>query len=65
MVKTINKLGKAKQVLYAILAALLCFVGPTYFVAVVSKAIPTSYAMTLGFVSFLIGVIFAIKLVEE
>jgi len=51
--------------LYAVLAALLCFVGPTYFVAIMSNIIPQLYAMAAGFVSFLIGIFFMYRLVEE
>lgn len=56
---------EVRQMLYAVLAALLCFVGPTYFVAVMSKIIPQIYAMALGFVFFLIGIGFVLQLVKE
>jgi len=59
------KRKEVKQMLYAVLAALLSFVGPTYSVAVVGRVIPQMYATTLGFVSFLVGVVFVFKLVEE
>jgi hypothetical protein len=62
-----GKLGRkeVKQMLYAVLAALLCFVGPTYFVAVLSKVVPLAYAMTIGFISLLVGIVFVLKLVKE
>ncbi len=62
-----GKLGRkeVKQMLYAVLAALLCFVGPTYFAAVLSKVVPLVYAMTLGFISLLVGIVFVLKLVRE
>lgn len=59
------KRKEVKQMLYAVLAAMLCFVGPTYFAAATSKVIPQTYAMILGFVCFLIGIIFVLKLVKE
>ena len=67
LVKTTSIFGKkeVKQMLYAVLAALLCFIGPTYFVAITSKVIPQIYAMALGFVCFLIGVIFVFRLLKE
>jgi len=54
-----------RRMLYAVLAALLCFAGPTYFVAIMSNVIPRIYAMAAGFVSFLIGIFFVYRLVEE
>jgi hypothetical protein len=62
-----GKLGRreVKQMLYAVLAAVLCFVGPTYFVAVLSKVVQLAYAMTLGFISLLVGIVFVLKLVKE
>ena len=54
-----------RRMLYAVLAALLCFAGPTYFVAIMSNIIPQIYAMAAGFVSFLIGIFFMYRLVEE
>jgi len=56
---------EVKQVLYAVLAAILCFVGPTYFVVVISKVIPQIYAIILGFICFLIGIVFVLQLVKE
>jgi hypothetical protein len=56
---------ETKQALYAILAALLCFIGPTYFVAVATEVIPQTYAVALGLISFLIGIAFVFKLVKE
>lgn len=65
--KATSRFGRreVKQMLYAVLAAILCFIGPTYSVLVISKVIPQTYAMILGFVCFLIGVVFALKLVKE
>lgn len=65
--KATSRFGRkeVKQMLYAVLAALLCFVGPTYLVAVTSKVIPLIYAMGLGFVCFLVGLVFVFKLVKE
>ena len=54
-----------RRMLYVVLAALLCFAGPTYFVAIMSNVIPRIYAMAAGFVSFLIGIFFVYRLVEE
>lgn len=62
-----SRLGRKemKQTLYVILAAVLCFIGPTYFVAASTTVIPQMYAAALGFVSFLIGIVFVFKLVED
>jgi hypothetical protein len=66
MKSTGRSMGKGtRQILYAIIAALLCFVGPTYFVAAASRVIPQIYGMTLGLVIFLVGIFFVFKLVEE
>jgi CHASE2 domain-containing sensor protein len=66
LTKAATKLRKeVKQMLYVVLAALFCFVGPTYFVLVMKELIPQIYAMIFGFVSFLIGIGFILKLVEE
>ncbi|MCK4933376.1 hypothetical protein KAS06_01775 [Candidatus Bathyarchaeota archaeon] len=56
---------KVKQMLNVVLAAILCFVGPTYFVAIASNIIPQIYAMAAGFVSFLIGIFFVLRFVKE
>ncbi|UCE95388.1 MAG: hypothetical protein JSV51_06575 [Candidatus Bathyarchaeota archaeon] len=56
---------EVRQALYAVLAALLCFIGPTYFVAVLSRLIPQTYAMVLGLISFLIGIFVVVKLVKD
>ena len=62
-----GKLGRreVRQMLYAVMAALLCFIGPTYFVAVISEVIPQMYAMSLGLASLLLGIVFILKLVKE
>ena len=67
MAKATSRFGRkeVKQMLYAVLAALLCFVGPTYFVVLLSRFIPQVYAMAFGFVCFLVGVIFVLKIVKE
>ena len=67
LAKTTSRFGRkeAKQALYAVLAALLCFIGPTYFVPLINDVIPNTYAMILGFASFLIGIVFVLKLVKE
>lgn len=54
-----------RQMFYVVLAALLCFVGPTYFVAVLGEVIPLIYAVVLGFASFAIGIALIILLVKE
>lgn len=66
-VKTKNRFNRReiRQTLYIVLAALLCFIGPTYFVAVVSRIIPIAYAMTLGFISFIAGIIVVLFLIKE
>ena len=56
---------EVKQMLYIVLAALLCFVGPTYFVAAVSRIIPQIYSMAMGFLLFLIGIFIILRLVKE
>jgi len=56
---------EVKQMLFAVLAALFCFIGPTYFVTVANNFIPNSYALALGFICFLIGLVFVFKLVRE
>lgn len=66
-VKAAGKLGRreVKQMLYAVMAAFLCFIGPTYFVAAMSDVIPQIYAMSLGLTSFLLGIVFILKLLKE
>lgn len=66
-VKATSKLGKkgVKEMLYAVVAVLLCFIGPTYLAAVMSKVMPSTFAMTLGFASFLLGVVLILRLVKE
>lgn len=54
-----------RQMFYVVLAALLCFVGPTYFVAVLGEVIPLIYAVVLGFASFVVGVALIVLLVKE
>lgn len=56
---------EVRQMIYAILAALFCFIGPTYFVATISRVIPQIYAMILGLVSFLIGVVLLFRLLKD
>lgn len=67
MTKAVGKFGKkeTRQMLYTILAVVFCFIGPTYFVAVMSRIIPQIYAVTIGFVCFLIGVVFVLRLIKE
>jgi hypothetical protein len=66
LVKIGSWLGKGvRQVLFAVLAALLCFIGPTYFVVLLDEIIPLMFALILGFVCFLVGIVFVFKLVEE
>lgn len=66
-VKMRNRFNRreVRQTLYIVLAALLCFVGPTYFVAVVSRIIPLQFAMIMGFISFIAGVIVVLFLIKE
>jgi hypothetical protein len=66
-VKAAGRFGRreVKQTLYAVMAALLCFIGPTYFVAALSEVIPQVYAMSLGLASFLLGIFFILRLVKE
>lgn len=54
-----------KQLMYAVVAALLCFVGPTYFVALLSEVIPQVYSMAIGFLTFLLGIFLIYRLVKE
>ena len=54
-----------KHMLYIILAAVLCFIGPTYFVALASQVIPQTLAMLLGLLSFIIGTAFIFRVVRE
>ncbi|MCW3981352.1 MAG: hypothetical protein NWF11_07760 [Candidatus Bathyarchaeota archaeon] len=56
---------EVKQIMYAVLAALLCFIGPTYFVAMLSEVIPQIYSMTIGFLTFLLGIFLIFRLVKE
>lgn len=66
MSKASGRLGrKGRQTLYAILAGLLCFVGPTYLVAGATRIVPQNYAIALGLLSFLVGLVFVLRLVEE
>ena len=51
--------------MYVLVAALLCFVGPTYFAALLSEFIPGVFAMTLGFVSFLVGLFLILRLARD
>ncbi|UCH31180.1 MAG: hypothetical protein JSV05_06655 [Candidatus Bathyarchaeota archaeon] len=59
------KVKRFKNIIYVVLAALLCFIGPTYFVAVMSNIISQIYAIVLGLCCFFIGIVFIFKLVEE
>jgi hypothetical protein len=65
--KATSRFGRkeVRQTLYAVLAALLCFIGPTYLVVVMDNIIPYTYAMALGFAIFLVGVILIVRLVKE
>lgn len=65
--KTSSKSGKkeVRQTLYAVLAALLCFIGPTYLVVVMDSIIPLAYALTVGFALFLVGLVLILRLVRE
>lgn len=65
--KTGSRFGRreVRQMLYAVLAAILCFIGPTYFVAAMSEITSQVYASVVGFVCFLIGIWFVFKLVKE
>jgi hypothetical protein len=64
--KASGRLGrKGRQTLYTILAGLLCFVGPTYFLAGAARLVPHIYATALGLLSLLVGVVFVLRLVEE
>ncbi len=66
MVKAIGFGRKeVKQMLYIVLAALLCFVGPTYFVAAINRVVPQIYSMVMGFLLFLIGIFIILRLVKE
>jgi len=66
LTKVATKMRKeVKQMFYVVLAALFCFIGPTYFVLVMSELISQIYAIILGFVSFLIGIVLVLKLVKE
>lgn len=66
MIKAATKMRKeVKQVIYVVLAALFCFIGPTYLVLVMSELIPQIYSTILGFVSFLIGIVLVLKLAKE
>lgn len=56
---------EVKQMVYIILASLLCFVGPTYFFAALSDVVPQVVAIVLGLLCFLVGIVFVLKLVEE
>ena len=62
-----DKRGRSeiRQTMYVLVAALLCFVGPTYLVALLSEFIPGIFAMTLGFVSFLVGLFLILRLVKD
>ncbi len=65
--KAVGRLGtkEVRQMLYAVLAALLLFVGPTYLITVANNVIPHTYAVIVGFVCFLVGIVFVLKLVKE
>jgi hypothetical protein len=56
---------EARKTLYVVLAAILCFGGPTYFISIIHNVIPQAYAMTLGFICFLIGIYFIFRFVKE
>ena len=62
-----NKLARnrVRQMIYAVLAALLCFIGPTYLAALLTEFIPSTFAMALGFVSVLLGVFLLLRLVKD
>lgn len=65
--KSASNLGRreVRQMLCVVIAALLCFIGPTYLVAVMSRVIPNTLAVVLGFISFLLGVVLVLRLVKE
>ncbi len=65
--KAVGRLGRkeVKQMFYTVLAALLCFIGPTYLITVVNNFVPQTYAVIAGFVCFLVGIVFILKLVKE
>lgn len=54
-----------RQMIYVVLAALLCFIGPTYFAAFLGEFIPGTFAMALGFVSFLLGIFLILRLIKD
>ncbi|UCD96830.1 MAG: hypothetical protein JSV35_01885 [Candidatus Bathyarchaeota archaeon] len=53
------------RMLYVILAALLCFIGPTYFVALASQIIPQGIAALLGLLSFIAGTVVILRVVRD
>jgi len=67
LVKTVSffKRREVRQTFYTVLAALFCFFGPTYLVAVMNNVISQTYAIVLGFGCFLVGIVFAFKLAKE
>jgi hypothetical protein len=67
LTKTAGRFGSKEfmKVFYVVLAAVLCFVGPTYFVLVLSKVISEVFAVVLGFVCFLVGLFFVFRLIGE
>ena len=57
--------NRIKHMLYVVLAALLCFIGPTYFVLLASQVIPQAVAMLLGLLSFIVGTVFILRVVRD
>ena len=56
---------RIRHMLYVVLAALLCFIGPTYFVALASRIIPQGIAALLGLLSFIVGTVFILRVVRD
>lgn len=67
LVKSVSlfKRREVRQMFYTVLAALFCFLGPTYLVVVMNNVISQTYAIVLGFGCFLVGIVFAFKLAKE
>jgi hypothetical protein len=56
---------RIRHMLYVVLAAILCFIGPTYFVALASEIIPQGIAALLGLLSFIAGTVFILRFIRD
>jgi len=57
--------GRFGKILLSLIAAMLMFGGPTYFLYVLRNAVPFPYLEILGIVLFIIGLYIFLQIYEE